>query len=127
MQNEHPDQVETSRRLSFSEIILTYARNPPLQVMDYLKMGRRSRRGNGMSHYVLLVIERSAVDAGVSLKDAHESMRKTLGVAPENLSRPLTIDEVFTMCDMHDLEISQVLLESKRQFDARDTEKEDEL
>lgn len=127
MPEHKADPNKDFKCMNFAEIILTYARNPPLHMANYLKVGRRSGRGNGAGYYVLLKIEEIATTSGADLKDVRQSMKRVLGVWPENLSRPLTIDEAFTLCDMHKLDISTVLKAGKELFDARNHEQEDDL
>ncbi len=101
--------------MSFAEIILTYARHPPLRIAEALRMGRPSRKRGIVSAYLLSAIEDAASPA-MSLRDIRFEMKRVLGTWPENLSRPLTVDEMFTLCDTFSLDPSAVLALCKRQI-----------
>lgn len=125
MRPEREKQAVAAPGMSFSEIILTYGRTPPVQVMEYLRTGRPAKQRNGIGHEVLMYLEEAGQEAGLSLREIRDEMKTVLGVWPENLSRPLTIDEAFALCDIHSLEPSGVFLAAKARFDARNERKED--
>lgn len=125
MRPETKDQDIPAAGMTFAEIILAYGRSPPVQVMEYLRTGRPAKQRNGIGHEVLMLLEERGQQEGRALREIRDEMKTILGVWPENLSRSLTIDEAFALCDIHGLESSGVLLAAKARFDARNEHKEE--
>lgn len=96
--------------MSFPEIIQRYGRHPPLLVAASLRMGRPATRAHHLTSQFLLAAEAAAVEAGAPLRDVRDEMRTVLGAWPENLSRPLTVDEAFSLCDRLGIDPSSTLM-----------------
>lgn len=85
--------------MTFPEIFLRYSRHPPLRVAALLRNGRPAGGEHHLTHNVLLTAEEAATTAGHGMREIREEMRSVLGVSPENLSRPLNVDEAFALCE----------------------------
>lgn len=124
MENKEQGQELAHRKMSFAEIILTYARNPPFEISEYLKMGRRTRKRSELTHDLLIVIESEALINGASLKEVREEYRRTLGSVPEHVTRSLTVDEFVSLCERFELNMDNILTKALGQDLGQDQKKE---
>lgn len=110
--------------MSFPEIIQRYARHPPLLVAASLRMGRPATRSHHLTSLFLLSAEEAAVSAGTPLRDVRDEMRTVLGAWPENFSRPLTVDEAFSLCDRLGIDPSSILMRAAERAKGQLSEEE---
>ena len=100
--------------MSFAEMMATYGKDLPITVARSMRIGRKSRRNNWMTYEALRIMEEMSIRKGSNMRTTRDDMLRVLGVYPENLSRPLTIDEALILCDTLGIESENVLSELKK-------------